>query len=239
MKMQVEQDCLEHRFEDSAELADALAQTVAGDLHSGIAARGGATLVVSGGTTPKKFLAKLAQQDLDWVKVTITLADERWVPPTHARSNEHLLRETLLTDNAAAATFVSLHTEAPDPESGLTEIARRIDELSLPFDAVVLGMGNDGHTASLFPDGDRFMQACDATNPARVSPMRSETAGEPRMTLTLSALVATRALYLHIEGADKQAVLARVRAGEGVYARSPLRALLHSARVPLDVYTCA
>ena len=239
MKMPVEQGCVEHRFRDSAELAAALAHTVAGDLRSGIAARGGATLVVSGGTTPKKFLARLAQHDLEWPKVTITLADERWVPPTHARSNEHLLRETLLTGRAAAATFVSLYTDTPDPESGLGKIAERIGALSLPFDAVVLGLGSDGHCASLFPDGDRFAQACDAANPARVSPMRSATAGEPRMTLTLSALAATRALYLHIEGADKQAVLAHVRAGEGAYARSPLRALLQAAHVPLNVYACA
>lgn len=229
----------EHRYADSNALADALAQSVADDLRSGIAARDGATVVVSGGTTPKRFLAKLAQQDLDWTKVTITLADERWVLPTHARSNEHLLRNTLLTGCAAAATFVPLYTDAPDPESGLAEIAERIGALPLPFEAVVLGLGNDGHCASLFPDGDRFAQACDAANPARVSPMRSATAGEPRMTLTLATLVATRALYLHIEGADKQAVLAHVRAGEGVYARSPLRTLLRAARVPLNVYTCA
>jgi len=229
----------EHRYADSNTLADALAQSVADDLRSGITARDQATLVVSGGTTPKKFLAKLSQQDLDWAKVTITLADERWVPATHARSNEHLLRETLFTGRAVAATFVSLYTAVADPESGLAEIARRIGALPLPFDAVVLGLGNDGHTASLFPDGDRFAQACDARSPARVSPMRSATAGEPRITLTVSALAATRALYLHIEGADKQATLARVRAGEGTYARSPLRALLHAARVPLNVYTCA
>ena len=228
----------ERRFADAVALAQALAQRVADDLRRGIAERGKAVLVVSGGTTPQGFFTQLALQDLDWARVSVTLADERWVPATHARSNERLVREALLTGRAAAANFVSLHVDTPDPESGFTEIAQRIGALALPFDAVVLGLGNDGHCASLFPDGDRFMQACDPDNPARVSPMRSLTAGEPRITLTLAALAATRALYLHIEGAEKSAVLARVLAGEGAYARSPLRVLLRTARVPLDIYAC-
>lgn len=228
----------ERRFADSHELAQALAQRVADDLRGGLAARGNALLVVSGGTTPKRFLTMLGQQDLEWPAVTVTLADERWVPATHARSNERLVSESLLTGNAAAARFVSLYTDAAGPEAGLAEITQRIDTLQLPFDAVVLGLGNDGHCASLFPDGDRFAAACDPANSARVSPMRSPTAGEPRITLTLTALVATRALYLQIEGAAKQQTLARVRAGEGEFARSPLRTILRAAKIPLNVFSC-
>lgn len=228
----------EHRYADCAALASALARSVAADLRHGVTDRGQALLVVSGGTTPRKFLMALAGEDLDWPRVTVTLADERWVPPTHARSNERLVRETLLA-GAAVGKFVSLYTDAPDPESGYVLVATRVDALPLPFDAVVLGLGNDGHCASLFPDGDRFVQATDASAAARVLPIRSPSAGEPRITLTLPALIATRALYLQIEGADKQATLARARAGEGVFAHSPVRAILREAKVPLDVYTCA
>jgi len=229
----------EHGFADPTELAQALAGGVADRLRDAVAERAQAVLVVSGGTTPRKFLAALAQQELDWARVTVTLADERWVPPTNPRSNERLVREILLTGGAAAATFVPLYADVADPESGLAKIAGAIDALALPFDAVVLGLGNDGHCASLFPDGHRFAQACDPANPARVSAMRSPTAGEPRITLTLAALAATRALYLHIEGAEKQAVLTHVCAGEGGYAHSPLPALLSASKVPLEVFACS
>src|SRR2546421_12664754 len=132
----------EHRYADRATLASALARAVAADLRRGIAERGQGLLVISGGTTPRAFLSTLAGEELDWPRVTVTLADERWVPPTHPRSNERLIRETLLVDRAVGATFVPLYADAPDPESGVTEIAAHINGLTLPFDAVVLGLGN-------------------------------------------------------------------------------------------------
>ena len=227
------------RFADSAVLADALATAVACDLRESIASRGHALLAVSGGVTPRQFLTVLARQALDWPHVTITLTDERWVPTTQLRSNERLVRDTLLRGHAAAAEFVSLYTDAADPESGVHAIAERLDRLALPFDAVVLGLGTDGHCASLFADGDHFAQALDPAGRERVLPMRSAAAGEPRITLTLPVLAGSRALYLHIEGADKQQVLERVLAGEGAFARSPLRAIMHAASAPLNVYSCA
>jgi 6-phosphogluconolactonase len=229
---------VEHRYVDSQSLAEGLAQSVAADLRRSLAERGHAALVVSGGTTPHKFFAALALADVDWSRVTVTLADERWVRPENARSNEHLVRQTLLVGRAAAANFVSLYADTPDPESALPEIAARVAALALPFAAVVLGLGNDGHCASLFPDGDQFAQAIDPATTAHVLPMRSPTAGEPRITLTLPMLIATQALYLLIEGADKQATLARICAAEGALARSPLRAILREASVPSNVFSC-
>jgi 6-phosphogluconolactonase len=226
-------------FADSAALAEALATAVASDLRESIASRGHALLAVSGGATPKKFLTLLGRQVLDWPRVTITLTDERWVPATQSRSNERLVRDTLLREHAAAAKFVSLYTDAADPESGLHTIAERIDALALPFDSVVLGLGTDGHCASLFAGGDHFEQALDPGGRERVLSMRSLAADEPRITLTLPVLAGSRALYLHIEGADKQRVFERVLAGEGTLAHSPLRAIMRAADVPLKVYWCA
>lgn len=219
-----------HEFPDAEALAQALANAVADDLRDAIAVRARAALVLSGGTTPRTLLRTLAQCELDWSRVTITLADERWVPSDDARSNERLLREALFVDAAASARFVPLRRETPTPEDASATVDADIARIGLPFDGVVLGMGLDGHTASLFPDGDRIASALDARGTSYVSPMRSPGAGEPRMTLTLPALVATRHLVLHIEGIDKRRVY------ESLDANSPLGAVLAETSTPVDVY---
>ncbi|HEX6832310.1 MAG TPA: 6-phosphogluconolactonase [Rudaea sp.] len=226
-------------FPDRAALAAQLAADVAENLREAIAARGRATIAVSGGSTPELFFAVLSKETLDWPRVTVTLADERWVPPTHARSNEGLVQSMLLRSRAAAARFVPLYTGADDPETGCARSAANVAALGLPFDAMMLGLGTDGHCASLFPDGDRFDAAIDANTKALVMPMRSAAAGEPRITLTLPAIIHTRNLYLHIEGAQKREVFEKVERGEGDLARSPLRPIVEHAPVPLKVYWCA
>ncbi|MBV8158367.1 MAG: 6-phosphogluconolactonase, partial [Dyella sp.] len=128
--------------------------------------------------------------------------------------------------------------DAPTPEAGLVMLRTRVASLQLPFDAVVLGMGNDGHTASFFPGGDRLPEALDATSDVRVLPMRAPGAGEPRITFTLSALLQTRALYLHIEGETKRQLLADARLGLGEAAQFPVGAVLTQERVPVAVYWC-
>lgn len=217
-------------FSDAATLAQALADAVAADLRDGIAVRGRAALALSGGTTPRVFLRELARRELDWPHVVVTLADERWVTPDDARSNERLLRETLLRDAAASARFVPLHRDASAPEDAAAAVDADVARIGLPFDAVVLGMGHDGHTASLFPEGDNLTAALDPRGSAHVMPMRASAASEPRMTLTLPALVATRYLYLHIEGIDKRRVYETLDAG------APLAAVLAAATAPVDVY---
>ena len=228
-----------HRWADRAALADALAGAVANDLRAAIDARGHAVLALSGGTTPECFLRCLSGQPVEWLRVTVTLVDERWVASNHARSNARLVRESLLQGAAARARFVPLYTDAPDPESGCAAIAQRIEALPLPLDVAVLGLGLDGHTASWFPDGDRLAQALDPQGAASVLPMRAPAAGEPRITLTLPVLAAARALYLHIEGAEKARVFDAVMRSEGALAASPLRTLMQKAHAPLSVYWCA
>jgi 6-phosphogluconolactonase len=232
------QRCVEHDFANGAELAAALAADVADQLRGAIAARGHALLALSGGNTPRQFMRALSTQPLEWSRVIVTLCDERWVPPQHERSNARLIREAMLQGAASAATFVPLYVAAPDPESGLVQADAQAAALPLPIDAAVLGLGLDGHTASLFPDGDRIDAALDAHGAALVLPMRSPTAGEPRITLTLPVLAAARALYLHIEGPEKKQVLARMVKGEDASPRNPLRALMQHASAPLVVYWC-
>lgn len=225
-----------HRFDDGAQLASALAAAVARDLARGIAANGQALLAVSGGKTPLRFFQALSQQALAWANVVVSLVDERWVPPTDVRSNEALVRANLLQGPAAFARFVSLYTAAAaTPEAGASTIAASIARLGLPLDALVLGMGEDGHTASFFPGGDHLAAAIDPDTNAVVLPMRAPGAGEPRITLTLPAILRSRAIYLHIEGERKRKVLEAARHAASTY---PVSTVLRNARAPVKVYWC-
>jgi 6-phosphogluconolactonase len=227
-----------HSFTDCQALAASLADRVADLLREALAARGRAVIAVSGGSTPKHFFEHLSHAELDWSRVQVTLVDERWVGEDDPRSNARLLRAHLLRDAAAAARFVPLYTGAASPEAGQAEADRRVHALPLPFDAVVLGMGADGHTASFFPGGDRLAAALDPRQPPGVLPMRAPGAGEPRITLTLSTLLQTRQVFLHIEGEAKREVLTQARLGLGEAAAYPVRAVLEQSPVPVAVYWC-
>lgn len=228
-----------HSFPDSAALAESLATTVANDLRTAIAARGRASLALSGGNTPKRFLQALSLQPLPWRDVVATLVDERWVPESNERSNARLLRGNLLHAAAAEARFLPLYRDTPGPEQALAGIERDLAALPSPFDALVLGMGEDGHTASFFPGGDRLAEALDPAATAKVLPMRAPGAGEPRITLTLPTLLAARHLYLHIEGTGKQRVLESAVSGTGPGAGYPVRSVLRHATSPVQVFYCA
>jgi 6-phosphogluconolactonase len=164
----------------------------------------------------------------------VTLVDERWVPAGHPRSNARLVAGKLLKYRAAAARFVPLYSKAGGPEEAISSVLAAVATMPMPFDAVVLGMGADGHTASFFPGGDRLAEALDAANPALLTAMNAPGAGEPRMTFTLAAILASGLIALHIEGKEKKAVLETALA-DGPVEDMPVRALLRSGR-PVIVF---
>ena len=213
----------EREFPDRASLAEALAEKVAADLRAALHKKGEAKLAVSGGTTPKAFFAALSKKDIDWPRVTVTLVDERQVPETSERSNARLVRETLIVGKAANARFEPMFQN------------QNASQLP-PFDAVILGMGNDGHTASFFPGGDRLAEALDAKTAAGIIAMNAPGAGERRLTFTLSALVSAGFLALHIEGEEKRRVLAKALA-DGPIEDMPIRAVLRSEK-PIHIFWC-
>lgn len=213
----------ERIFEAREALAEGLARDVADELARAIDAKGKATLAVSGGTTPKLFFEKLSMMDIAWSRVAVTLVDERQVPESSERSNARLVRQHLLQNKAAAARFVPL---VDNPEA----------EKIPAFDVAVLGMGNDGHTASFFPGGDTLAEAIDGGTRKRLIAITAPGAGEPRLTFTLPVLESAGRLALHIEGAEKKQVLKKALA-EGPTKDMPVRAVLRSA-APVTLYWC-
>lgn len=218
---------------DAQHLASALAENVAGALRAAIDSHGQATLVVSGGRSPIAFFKALAQQPLPWAKVLVSLADERWVPTSHEDSNESLVRRHLLQGPAAEARLLGLYHSAGslDEAAELTEQALR----DLPvIDVLVLGMGTDGHTASLFPGSPNLELALDEYCPRRCLPMLAPSVPHQRLTLTLPLLRAARLPLLAIEGPGKLAVLEQALQQDN-HKNMPISAFL---RAPLEIYWC-
>lgn len=224
-----------HTFENGAALAENLAARVAGALAAGIATRGRASIAVSGGSTPKAFFQALSRHAIDWPNVTITLVDERFVPAENPRSNHLLVADHLLQNEAAQARFLPLYQSAGSAEEAAVIASRTIRDIGFPFDVVILGMGNDGHTASFFPGGNNLSRAIDPATPRGVMTMEAEGAGEPRLTFTFSSLQDARLLVLHIEGDAKMTVLARAEE-PGAETDMPIRAVLRRAASPVEIY---
>lgn len=224
-----------HAFETRIALAEALADATVATLRQAIDERGSASLAVSGGSTPKLFFEILAARSLDWANVTVTLVDERFVAPDDARSNHRLVATHLLKGNAIAAKFVPLFHGNMTAAAAAIIASRETCGIDEPFDAAILGMGADGHTASFFPGGDNLAEALDAASTRGVMTMEAAGAGETRLTFTFSALRDARFLALHIEGAEKAAVLEAARAA-GAEEDMPIRAFLRRALSPLDIF---
>ena len=204
-----------------------LANRLAGDLTMALTQHETASIAVPGGTTPGPIFDALCAADLDWARVRVMLSDERWVPETSDRSNTRLLRERLLVNRAAAATLVPLYADADTPEEKLGELTAGL-EPNLPLSVLLLGMGADMHTASIFPEADRLAEALDPHAPPLLA-MRAPGAPEPRVTFTAPVLDAAIVKHIVITGAEKRAALDK--AGHLPPMEAPIHAVWGGATV--------
>lgn len=200
-----------------------LANKLAGELETALLHSDRVSFAVPGGSTPGPMFDELCAADIDWSRVDVLLTDERQVPADHQRSNERLIRERLLTSRAAAATFVRLVPEGDDA-------AQEIERLAaiLPIDVMVLGMGADMHTASLFPGSPDLAAALDRHAPPLMAVAASEGL-EPRITLTAPVLTGAVSAHVLIAGDEKKAVLDTARRSKP--AEAPISLVLGRADI--------
>ncbi len=210
------------------------AERIASALRRRLAAGGEAVLVCSGGSTPGRCYDALSAARLDWSRVRVTLSDERWVSADDQASNERLVRDRLLQRQAREAPFVPLYRQGLAPERGCEALTADAGagRLPQPFACSLLGMGEDGHFASLFPDSAGLSGGLDPTGRSFCLPVVTAASDLPRVTLTLAPLAASEEIVLLIFGEKKWAVYQRAREGDG---ELPVAALLTSASTPVRV----
>ena len=223
------------RFADQATLVRELSLHIAADLRAAIATRGVGSLLVSGGKSPLALFDCLRGEALDWQRVEVGLADERWVDAADPSSNEKLVRDHLLQGAAAAARFSGLKNAASTPDLGAADAWTRLGRVARPFDVVVLGMGDDGHTASLFPHSPNLALALDSTAAPGCVGMQSPTAPSARLSLNLSALLDSRRIVLLLLGDAKWRVY-ETATGAGSAHDMPVRSVLRQQHTPVEVF---
>ena len=215
------------KYADAEMMMIDVAQEITSDLETALEANGKASFAVPGGTTPAPLFDVLCAANIDWANVTIVQTDERWVKDSSPRSNARLIREHLLADRAGKATFVSLYNHCEQPEDEIGKTREKVAEL-LPISVVLLGVGADMHTASLFPGGDNLALAIDPSAPL-VMPMRVDSQDEPRITLTEPALNSAMAKHIVVTGDEKLAALEK--AGGLSAMKAPVNRVWGGARI--------
>ncbi|MEM1412432.1 MAG: 6-phosphogluconolactonase [Pseudomonadota bacterium] len=221
-----------HEFGDRLTASEAAADWIGAALDASLQGQESASLVVSGGSTPVHCFEALAQTPLGWPRISVFMSDERCVPPEHADSNEAMIRRTLLTGQATGAELVPMFREGLAVDGMCAALARRLAAEPGPFAAVLLGMGADGHFASLFPDFDDLALGLDLEQGPRCMPVATKASPHPRISLTLASLVRTSELILLAFGEAKRTVLKDAAAGRGGY---PVQALLAQDRTPVKI----
>jgi 6-phosphogluconolactonase len=221
-------------FQKQTELIDELSKNIITNLEDAIKINGKASLLVSGGSTPKPLFKKLSTFDIAWDKVTIALCDERWVQNNHEDSNERFVKELLLIDFARKAKFVPMYQEGVDIENAQQICSDIYKNELFPFDVTILGMGSDGHTASLFPNNIKLEESFNDETKLCIC-MEPDTAPHKRMSLTKNAILSSNNIYLHFEGEEKQAVYKKVL--DGVDKNEmPISSIINQNKKSIEVY---
>ncbi|QSX35153.1 6-phosphogluconolactonase [Shewanella avicenniae] len=225
-------------FDNTEALEQQLADRIAAGLQEAIDKRGEASLVVSGGKTPTGLFNKLSHKPIDWSEVFITLADERWVDADHQDSNENTVRSVLLQNRAANAKFRGLKNMFATAAAGVDMTTEQLANFPRPFDIVILGMGNDGHTCSWFPCAAPTELNTALNTDALLCAVQPTTAPYERITFSKKAILNSRQIYLHLVGEQKLDVYKKALASD-VVTEMPIRAVLAQHKTPVDVFWSA
>lgn len=224
---------MEEYFETREAASIAAAERIHAALLNRLSRQQAASLVVSGGTTPGRCLAELASTDTDWDRVHVLLSDERWVPASDVNSNEKMVRETLMVNGAAAARLQSAYSAEQSVDDRCASLDAEIRALPFPFACALLGMGADGHFASLFPNSDNLNDGLDMDGSKLCIPVSTDTSPHPRISLTLAALSRSDEIVLLFFGDDKLAIYEDAKQQSNGY---PVSRLLRQKRAPVYVY---
>ena len=229
---------VEKFFDSKDELTAELSHTLEQSLRDGIKSDGRAVLMVSGGSSPAPAYKHLSTLDLDWQNIDVAMVDERWVEPSHEKSNEAFIKSTLLQNHGSAANFITMKNDAATAEQGTQVCEAAYSALKAPYDVTILGMGPDGHTASLFPQAQGLEHGLTTQQTVcAINAIESEVTGSitERMTLTLNAIANSKVVKLLISGEEKLAVYKQAKAG-GDVNDMPLRAVLNHPSINIEVY---
>lgn len=230
----------EYFYDNREAMFDALASTCGQALELACQANGSASLMVSGGSTPAPLHQALSKQSLPWSQIKVALVDERWVEPDSASSNQAFIQTSLLQHQASDAQFTVMKNDHATAAAGLEATTAQYAQLPTPWSVTILGMGGDGHTASIFPDCQGIEQALDPDSKQLLSAItatRSKVTGDnlERMTLSLAGLLQAKTLILLITGEEKLAVY-RQALDQADPRKTPISAVLQQSQVPVHVY---
>jgi 6-phosphogluconolactonase len=220
-------------FNSSESLVENFAKEIIEKLQKGIEKKGYGVLFVSGGSTPKPLFEYLSRCEIDWENVKIGLVDERWVDENHADSNAKLVKENLLQNKAKSASFIPMYQEGKEANECTNFCSQFLKDNCSPCDVLILGMGDDAHTASLFPKNAKLKEALSTTE-CCIS-MTPEYAPHTRMSLSLYAILQAKNIYLYIQGKNKKEVYEKAL-GQDDYFISPISAVLQNDTKDIKVY---